>query len=78
LLSKEKQRLETELTCLEKRQWGIHERLAKIVQEMNTLELELERRRSSDDPSADIRAEGKRPATPSQCKQPWKKMTVDY
>jgi hypothetical protein len=77
LLSKEKQRLETELARLEKRQRRIQEHLAEIRQGMGTLKQGAEQERSSDSPSPDIGTGEKRP--PSQCSQrPWKKMTVDY
>jgi len=78
LLSMERQRLETELRCLEKRQANIHERLGKICQEMGEFQQETEQERLSSEPLINIGAEGKQLA-PTQCKRrPWKKIALDY
>ena len=79
LLSKEKQRLEKELALLEQRQRRIQEHLAEIRQAMGKLEQETEREESSENPSTNLGAGEKQPATACQYSQRrWKKMTVDY
>lgn len=79
LLSKEKQRLEKELTRLEQRQRRIQGHLTEIRQMMSTLEKEAEHERSPENSSTDLAGGKKEPAPVSQYGQrPWKKMTFEY
>ena len=79
LLSKEKQRLEKELTRMEQRQRRIQEHLTEIRQMMSTLEQEAERERSPDNPSTDLVGGKEESAPASQYSQrQWKKMTFEY
>lgn len=81
LLSKEKERLETELTRLERQQKRIVERRREILETIAKLQLEAQAENES--PAAFISILGGEPRTPTTPQvgngtQRWKTMPLDY